>query len=100
VSTPPHDLDAERALLGAALLSPDAAAVLDRVPGDAFYKPAHGHIADAIRVAYREGQVDHVTVAALLKQYTSSTPSAARRSSSSSPAVRRPWGALPAGPTS
>lgn len=46
---PPHDLGAERDLLGAIMISPR---VLDNIIGvvrpDDFYKPAHGHIYTAI----------------------------------------------------
>lgn len=66
---PPHDLDAERALLGAAMLSTDAALVLTGVPAADFYRPAHGHIAAAIQAVHRRGDpVDPVVVAAELRQ--------------------------------
>lgn len=61
---PPHDLAAESALLGAMLLS-SAAAELGSTTLDAgdFYKPAHGHIFEAIRRLWLDGQpVDPVTV--------------------------------------
>lgn len=61
---PPHDLDAERALLGSMLLSRDAideAAALR--PGD-FYKPAHATLFHAIRDLAAHGTpVDVITVA-------------------------------------
>jgi hypothetical protein len=62
---PPHDLAAERALLGAALLSTDALEVLaSTVTADDFYKPAHRLIAAALHRAHAEGwPVDPVTVA-------------------------------------
>ena len=61
---PPHDLDAEESLLGAMLLSIDAASAASRSarPGD-FYKPAHGHIFAAIEALFERGEpVDAVTV--------------------------------------
>jgi len=61
---PPHDLEAEESLLGAMLLSSDAASVAIEVcsAGD-FYKPAHGHIFGAIRALMERGEpVDAVTV--------------------------------------
>ncbi len=63
---PPHDLEAEEALLGAMLLSHDAirAAVHVGVTGDAFYVPAHGTIFETIVRAHEcTGHVDIVTVA-------------------------------------
>ena len=54
---PPHNLEAEESLLGAMLLSRDAitAAVEARVEASDFYKPAHGHIYDAIQSLLRAG---------------------------------------------
>lgn len=58
----PHDLDVERNLLGAALLGQHQA--LDQVPDTAFYAPAHGHIANAIRTLAAGGaSIDTVIVA-------------------------------------
>lgn len=62
----PHDLDAERNLLGAALLG--APGALDNVPDAAFYAPGHGHIAAAIRHLTNQGAyLDPVTVADQLR---------------------------------
>ena len=49
VRVPPHDLDAEEAALGAAILSTEAARQLVELvrPGD-FYRPAHQFIAEAV----------------------------------------------------
>ncbi|HUQ40501.1 MAG TPA: replicative DNA helicase [Acidimicrobiales bacterium] len=62
---PPHNLEAEESLLGAMLLSKDAiAAAVETCGADDFYKPAHGHVFDAITSLYSKGQpVDIVTVA-------------------------------------
>jgi replicative DNA helicase len=68
---PPHNLDAERALLGALLLSRDAvAAAAEVVPGaDVFYRPAHAHIYEAITVLTGKGEVaDPITVADELRR--------------------------------
>jgi hypothetical protein len=63
--TPPHDNDAERSCLGAAMLSADAALLVPD-PGD-FYRPAHRTIASAIRdMAARGEPVDLVTLRAKL----------------------------------
>lgn len=67
---PPHDVDAEESAIGAALLDPVAAgAIVERLkPGD-FYKPAHQHIARAIRnVVAAASHVDAITVAAELRR--------------------------------
>lgn len=88
---PPHDLQAEESLLGAMMLS--AGAIADAagvVSSSDFYKPAHGHVYDAVHTLYASGQpADSVTVAdelrraglldaigghAVLAQIMSSTP--------------------------
>lgn len=90
---PPHDLDAEEALIGAMLLASDAvgAGVATCSAAD-FHKPAHGHIFAAIFSLFRQGApIDVVTVAdelrrrdldavgepALLVRLQSTTPSPA-----------------------
>ncbi len=63
---PPHDLAAEASLLGAMLLSPNAigAAAEVKLTAADFYKPAHGHIYEAIEALYHRGEpADPVTVA-------------------------------------
>lgn len=64
---PPHSVEAEVALLGAAMLSPQAYDAAGSVrPGD-YYTPAHQHIADAIGRLLDAGEpVDVVTVSARL----------------------------------
>lgn len=67
---PPHDLMAEEALLGAAMLTKEALEVLatKTEPGD-FYKPANATVAKALRVAYEEGvPADPVTIADIIKR--------------------------------
>jgi replicative DNA helicase len=68
---PPHNLEAEESLLGALLLSRDAvstAAELGVHAGE-FYKVAHQHIFEAIRVLAATGQpIDPVTVADELRR--------------------------------
>jgi replicative DNA helicase len=61
---PPHDLEAEESLLGAMLLSSDAASAAMEICSAAdFYKPAHGHIFGAIHALFERGEpVDPVTV--------------------------------------
>jgi replicative DNA helicase len=67
---PPHDLQAEESLLGAMMLSAEAiAAAAGVVTASDFYKPAHGHIYDAVHTLYASGQpVDSVTVADELRR--------------------------------
>lgn len=63
---PPHDLDAEESLLGAMMLSKEAiaSAIEAGVHTEDFYKPAHGHVYDAITSLYSAGEpVDPVTLA-------------------------------------
>lgn len=64
----PNDIDAEKAALGAALISPNAAnAVFTHLSADHFYRPAHRLIFQAIVDLYRNGQaVDVVSVRAEL----------------------------------
>lgn len=68
--TPPHDANAERALLGSMLLSKDAIEdVIEDVSGANFYVPKHETIFEAIRELYAAGEAsDTVTVAALLEK--------------------------------
>jgi replicative DNA helicase len=67
---PPQNLEAEQALLGAMMLSPDALAIaVEKVNADDFYRPAHAHIFEAITALYAAGDpVDHVTVAEMLRR--------------------------------
>ena len=66
---PPHDLDAERQLLGAALLTLPAARAATTVNPDDYYRPAHTHIAEAIQQLVADNaQPDAGLVAATLRQ--------------------------------
>jgi replicative DNA helicase len=67
---PPYNLQAEESVLGAMLLSKDAIADAVQIVGtDDFYKPAHGHVFDAIHSLYQQGEpVDPVTVADELRR--------------------------------
>jgi replicative DNA helicase len=63
---PPHNLQAEQAVLGATLLSRDAvaAAAETGLSADEFYKPNHGHIyAAVLRLDRRGDPIDPITVA-------------------------------------
>lgn len=67
---PPNSLQAEESVLGAMLLSRDAIAdVVEILDADHFYKPAHGHLYEAIISLYSGGEpVDAVTVSDELKR--------------------------------
>jgi replicative DNA helicase len=68
---PPHNLEAEESLLGAMLLgaTPITAAAEVRITSADFYKPAHGHVFDAIARLYAAGEpADPVTVADELRR--------------------------------
>jgi replicative DNA helicase len=67
---PPHNLQAEESVLGAMLLSRDAiAAAVETCAADDFYKPAHGHIFEAVCSLYGQGEpADPVTVADELRR--------------------------------
>jgi replicative DNA helicase len=67
---PPHNLQAEESLLGAMLLSRDAIASAVELCGpDDFYKPAHGHVYEAVCSLYGQGEpADPVTVADELRR--------------------------------
>jgi replicative DNA helicase len=66
---PPHDLDAEKALLGAMMLSADATAIgLSKVRVEDFYRPAHQKIFDAVAALFAKGEpCDVITAAARLE---------------------------------
>jgi replicative DNA helicase len=67
---PPHNLQAEESLLGAMLLSKEAIAVASEVlTADDFYKPAHGHVFEAVTNLSAAGEpADPVTVAEELRR--------------------------------
>jgi replicative DNA helicase len=62
--TPPHDMEAQRALLGAAMLDASAASVAASLPREAWYGESHRDIAEAISELDRAGEaIDTFTVA-------------------------------------
>lgn len=67
---PPHNLEVERALLGAMLLRTEAiGAAVESVNSADFYKPAHGHIFEAICTLWAAGEaIDSTTVAEVLRR--------------------------------
>ena len=66
--TPPHDLSAERAVLGALLICADFSTLVDRlVPAD-FYRVAHQHIySTMLEMHERNIEIDLVTLKAELE---------------------------------
>ncbi|HZD66096.1 MAG TPA: replicative DNA helicase, partial [Acidimicrobiales bacterium] len=66
----PHNLEAEESLLGAMLLSREAiASAVEVCTAEDFYKPAHGHVFDAVVALYGQGEpTDAVTVAEELRR--------------------------------
>jgi replicative DNA helicase len=66
---PPHDIEAERSILGAMLIDERAVAVgLDALGDAAFYTPAHRLVFRAVRTLFeREKPSDIVTIASLLQ---------------------------------
>jgi replicative DNA helicase len=66
---PPHDLDAEKSLLGAMLLSADATATgLEKIKVTDLYRQAHARIFEAMSALFGKGEpCDVVTVAARLE---------------------------------
>ena len=66
----PHNLEAEESVLGAMLLSREAiASAAEIVTSEDFYRPAHGHIYEAILNLYAAGEpADPVTVADELRR--------------------------------
>src|SRR3990170_722282 len=67
---PPHNVDAEESVLGAVMLSADAANVaLEMLRADDFYKPAHQSIWEAITALFDGNQpIDPITVADWLRR--------------------------------
>jgi replicative DNA helicase len=66
---PPHNLDAEKSMLGAMMLSADAASIgLGLVHQDDFYRQAHARVYAAVEHLFSRGEpIDVVTIAARLE---------------------------------
>ena len=67
---PPQDLDAERSVLGAMLLSTEAMAdVVEILDRDDFYRSAHGKIYQALRTLFAHGEpIDIITAVDALRR--------------------------------
>jgi len=70
LNAPPHSLEAEESVLGAVLLSTDAANVaLEKLHAEDFYVPAHQSIFEAITALFDSSQpIDAVTVSESLRR--------------------------------
>jgi len=68
--TPPHSAEAEQSVLGAVLMSSEAANVaLERLHPEDFYRPAHQQVFEAIRRLFDTNQpIDAITVAEILRK--------------------------------
>jgi DnaB-like helicase N terminal domain/AAA domain len=84
---PPHDLEAERAVLGSVLTDQSAIAeVLDFLHPDDFYRPAHQVIFGAMVSLYEQGKAaDVVTLAAELNSHLEDVGGSAYLASLSAP---------------
>ena len=69
-AVPPHNAEAEESVLGAVMLSADAAnEALERLKPEDFYRPAHQSIFDAITRLYDGNQpIDAITVSDALRR--------------------------------
>jgi len=69
-AVPPHSMEAEESVLGAVMLSPDAAnEALERLHPDDFYRPGHQSIFEAVTRLYDGNQpIDAITVADMLRR--------------------------------
>jgi replicative DNA helicase len=67
---PPHSIEAEESVLGAVLLSSDAANIaLERLHAEDFYRPAHQQIFEAVRKLFDTHEpIDAVTVSEVLRR--------------------------------
>ena len=70
IKLPPHDLDAERSVLGSLLINPDAIMQVVEILGvEDFYKESHGHIYDSILALFeRREPLDLVTLTSELNR--------------------------------
>lgn len=67
---PPHDIDAERSVIGAILIDPEAIVkIADLIVADSFYDPVHSAIYEAMQSLYEARQpIDAVTITNQLKK--------------------------------
>ena len=70
LQVPPHSIEAEESVLGAVLLSSDAANIaLESLKADDFYRPAHQQVFEAVQTLFDANEpIDAVTVSEMLRQ--------------------------------
>jgi len=70
LQAPPHSVEAEESVLGAVLLSAEAANIaLEKLHADDFYRPAHQQVFEAIRTLFDANEpIDAVTVSEILRR--------------------------------
>src|ERR1700686_5239652 len=72
IAIPPHNLEAEKSVLGAGLLDdrpPPGLLVEEHVRPEHFYREQHGLIFGAMLALYEnDRKIDHLTVAEMLRQ--------------------------------
>jgi replicative DNA helicase len=68
--TPPHSIEAEESVLGAVLLSADAANIaLEKLHSEDFYRPAHQQVFEAVQGLFDANEpIDAVTVSEVLRR--------------------------------
>ncbi|MCZ6462052.1 MAG: hypothetical protein O6705_07460, partial [Actinobacteria bacterium] len=70
LQAPPHSVEAEESVLGAVLLSAEAANIaLEKLHGEDFYRPAHQQVFEAVQALFDENEpIDAVTVSEALRR--------------------------------
>jgi replicative DNA helicase len=70
VRIPPQNMDAERALLGAIMLKPNAMyEIADSISNESFYAAKHGYVFEAMQSLFSKGEpIDLVTLSGKLKE--------------------------------
>ncbi len=70
IQVPPHSIEAEESVLGAVLMSGDAANIaLERLHAEDFYSPAHQQIFEAVQQLFDANQpIDAITVSEVLRR--------------------------------
>lgn len=70
LQVPPHSIEAEESVLGAVLLSSDAANIaLEMLKAEDFYRPAHQQVFEAVHLLFDANEpIDAVTVSEMLRR--------------------------------
>lgn len=90
IAVPPHNIEAEKSVLGAVLLDErhlHSLLIEEHLRPEHFYREQHGAVFAAMLELYEgDRKIDHLTVAETLRQYGAARTWAARRRSTSSQA--------------